>query len=163
MPVIVVMGIIKFILFFSTFLIFSVPASVIDTKHKRIPDLIVFPAIAVLSVFRKICFGDPLVRILLEILLGYLIFIGIRFLTKGKLGMGDAKFAALMGVFIGFPGWFAATGLASLLGLVFAVTGLFSGRIDKNTKIPFAPFLTAGSIAAYFVNYDILLKIQVWM
>ncbi len=163
MPVIVVMGIIKFILFFATFLIFSVPASVIDIKQKRIPDLIVFPAVVVLSAFRKISFGDPLIRILLEILLGYLIFIGIRFLTKGKLGMGDVKFAALMGVFIGFPGWFVATGLASLFGLVFAVIGLLSGRIDKKTKIPFAPFLTAGSIAAFFLNYDILLKIQVWI
>jgi prepilin signal peptidase PulO-like enzyme (type II secretory pathway) len=36
---------------------------------------------------------------------------------------------------------------------------LFSGRIKKNTRIPFAPFLTVGSIGAYFIDYNILLKI----
>ncbi|MCK5201790.1 MAG: hypothetical protein KAR21_25730, partial [Spirochaetales bacterium] len=67
---------------------------------------------------------------------------------------GDVKFAALMGVFIGFPGWFAAAGLASLLGLIFASAGLISGKLNKSSKIPFAPFLTVGSIGAYFINYN---------
>ncbi len=147
------------IVFLATFIIFSVPASIIDIKQKRIPDWIVFPGIAVLLGLRAFSFGDPVIKILLEMIAGFLILFGIRLFTKGKLGMGDVKFAALMGIFIGFPGWFVATGLASLLGLIFAVLGLFSGRINKNTKIPFAPFLTVGSIGAYFVNYDILLNI----
>lgn len=147
------------ILFLITFLIFSIPASVIDIKQKRIPDWIVFPGTAALLGLRAFSFGDPLVRILLEMISGSLIFIGIHFLTKGKLGMGDVKFAALMGVFLGFPGWFVAAGLASLPGLMFALTGLISGRLNKSSKIPFAPFLTAGSIWAYFINYDFLLKI----
>jgi len=147
------------ILFFLTFIIFSIPASLIDIRRKRIPDWIIFPGVIILLAFRVFGFGDPLMRIFLEMIAGSLILFGIRFFTNGKLGMGDVKFAALMGVFIGFPGWFVATGLASVLGLIFALIGLFSGRINKNTKIPFAPFLTVGSIGAYFVNYDILLKI----
>lgn len=148
----------EFIIFTAAFIIFSVPASVIDIKQKRIPDWIVFPGVIVLLCFRVFGFENSALLILSDIILGSLIFFGIRFLTKGKLGMGDVKFAALMGVFIGFPGWFVATGLASLLGLAFAVTGLFFGKINKDTKIPFAPFLTVGSIGAYFINYDILLN-----
>ena len=153
----------KSILFLVTFLIFSLAASVIDIRQKRIPDWIVFPGAAVLLVLRAINFGDPLVRILLEMLSGPIIFFGIRIFTKGKLGMGDVKFAALMGVFIGFPGWFAAAGLASILGLMFALTGQILGRINKSSRIPFAPFLTAGSIGAYFVNYSVLINFQVWI
>lgn len=145
--------------FLTAFIMFSIPASVIDIKHKRIPDWIVFPGIAVLLGLRAFSFRDPTLKILLEMIAGSLILFGIRLSTKGKLGMGDVKFAALMGVFIGFPGWFIATGLASILGLVFASAGLASGKLNKSSKIPFAPFLTVGSIGAYFVNYDILLKI----
>ena len=137
------------------FIIFSVPASIIDIKQKRVPDWIVFPGVAVIIGLRVFCLGDPLMQLLLEMIAGSLILFGIRLLTIGKLGMGDVKFAALMGVFIGFPKWFIAAGLASLIGLLFAVIGLLSGMINTNTKIPFAPFLTAGSIVAYFINYKI--------
>lgn len=92
-----------------------------------------------------------------ELLSGALLFMGIRLITGGKLGMGDVKFAALMGVFTGFPGWFIAAGLASLFGLLFAAAGLLTGRLDRNSRIPFAPFLTLGSIGAYFAA-PILLK-----
>jgi len=137
------------------FIIFSIPASIIDIKQKRVPDWIVFPGVAVIIGLRVFCLGDPLMQLLLEMIAGSLILFGIRLLTIGKLGMGDVKFAALMGVFIGFPKWFIAAGLASLIGLLFAVIGLLSGMINTNTKIPFAPFLTAGSIVAYFINYKI--------
>ena len=147
------------ILFLTVFIMLSVPASVIDIRQKRIPDWIVFPGIVILFGLRVFSFRDPGREILLEMIAGSLILFGIRFFTKGKLGMGDVKFAALMGTFIGFPGWFIAAGLASLLGLVFTIIGLFFGKIHKKTKIPFAPFLTAGSIGAYFLDYTILLKI----
>ncbi len=147
------------IVFLTAFIMFSIPASVIDIKQKRIPDWIVFPGIAVLLGLRAFSFGDPAMKIVLEMIAGSLIFFGIRFLTNGKLGMGDVKFAALMGVFIGFPGWFIATGLASVLGLIFALMGLLFKKLNKSSKIPFAPFLTVGSIGAYFVDYNILLRI----
>ncbi|MDA3938815.1 MAG: A24 family peptidase [Spirochaetia bacterium] len=141
------------------FLVFSIPACIIDIKQKRIPDWTVFSGVTVIIAFRLLILGDLIKIILLELISAPLIFIGIRSITKGKLGMGDVKFAALMAIYIGFPGWFIATGVASLLGLLFAVLGLFSGRLNRNTRIPFAPFLTVGSIGAYFVNYDILLNI----
>ena len=153
----------EFIIFPAVFIFFSVTASVVDIKQKRIPDWIVFPGAAVILGLRVFGFGDPVMRIFLEMIAGALILFGIRFFTKGKLGMGDVKFAAFMGVFVGFPRWFVAAGLASLLGLIFAFAGIISGKLDRNSKIPFAPFLTVGSIGAYIVNYDILLKFQVWM
>lgn len=147
-------------LFLILFLLFSLPASVIDIRQKRIPNWIVLPGIFALFLLRIIIFEDPFQRVLFDMILGFLILFGIRFLTKGKLGMGDVKFAALMAVFIGFPGWFVASGIASALGLLFALLGLTLGRVNKNTQIPFAPFLTAGSIAAYFVDYSDLLTFK---
>ncbi len=145
------------------FLLFSLPTSVIDIRQKRIPNWIVVPGTLVLFVLRILIFKDPFLRVLFEMILGFSILFTIQFLTKGKLGMGDVKFAALMAVFVGFPWWFIATGIASVLGLVFSVIGLYFGRVNKKTQIPFAPFLTAGSIAAYFVNYSGLMTFKVLM
>lgn len=142
------------ILFTVAFLIFSIPACIVDIRQKRIPDRIVFSGLAVLFVIRFFVFGDSAGSISLEMLTGSLIFVVIRLLTKGKLGMGDVKFAAFMAVFTGFPGWFIAVGSASVFGLFFAITGLISGRLNKSSKIPFAPFLTVGSIGAYYLNFN---------
>jgi len=144
-------------IFFILFISFSVPACVTDIKHRLIPDWSVFPGIIVLFTLRLFMLHDAPLLIAAELLSGALLFMGIHRITGGKLGMGDVKFAALMGVFIGFPRWFIAAGLASLFGLLFAAAGMLSGRLDRNSRIPFAPFLTLGSIGAYFAA-PILLK-----
>lgn len=150
------------IIMLTVFILFSFSASVIDIKHKRIPNSIVFSGVAVLFLFRFCSYSDSIIRIFVDMISGFLILFVIRFFTKGKLGMGDVKFAVLMGVFLGFPKWFIAAGLASFLGLLFTVIGLFFGKVNRDTKIPFAPFLTVGSSIAYFINYSILFESLVW-
>ncbi len=147
-------------IFFIIFLFFAGSACVTDIKHRRIPDWSVFTGIAVLSALRLFMFHDAPLIIAAEVSAGPLIFMGIRLLTKGKLGMGDVKFAALMGVFTGFPGWFTAAAFASFSGLLFALSGIAAGKLNRNSKIPFAPFLTAGSIFASFINPVLLGKIS---
>ena len=110
------------VLFLTAFIIFSVPASVIDIKQKRIPDWIVFPGVIVLLGFRVFGFDDPAIKILSDIILGSLIFIGIRFFTKGKLGMEDVKFAALMGVGLC---WFPRVVYCSWISLSFGIDVCF--------------------------------------
>lgn len=143
-----------------SFITFSFPVCVIDIKDKRIPDWSVFPGIIVLSALRFFMFGDSAGEIISDMLTGSLLFIAVRFFTKGNLGLGDVKFAALMGVFNSFPGWFFATATASFFGLIFALTGIFSGKLNRSSKIPFAPFLTAGSIITFFLNLTLLPKIK---
>ncbi len=151
------------ILFLGVFIVFSIPACLVDIKRKRIPNWTVFRGAALIFVMRLFIFGDSPGRVVLEMLTGFSIFLLIRLLTGGNLGMGDVKFAVFMAVFAGFPGWFIATGLASVLGLGFALTGLISGKLNKNSKVPFAPFLTVGSIGAYLLNCYILSDFKVWI
>ncbi|RKX85909.1 MAG: prepilin peptidase [Spirochaetes bacterium] len=141
----------KNFVFFITFLIFSIPSSVIDFKQKRIPDKIIFPGIIILTGFRIIFFEDLLSIVALKVITGPLIFLLVYLFTHGKLGIGDIKFAALIGVFTGFPGLLVAIGLASLMGLVFSVIGLIAGTLQLTTKIPFAPFLTLGGFLTFLI------------
>ena len=130
------------------FLLFSIPACAIDIKHRRIPNLTVFPAILMLTVLKLIC-RIPLSCFLPGLFAGALVFYAIRIFTGGRLGMGDVKFAALMGLFNGFPHWFTAVLTASIAALLFILPGVITGRIHADTKIPFAPFLTLGSLLAF--------------
>ncbi|MCD6398137.1 MAG: prepilin peptidase [Spirochaetaceae bacterium] len=134
------------------FLVFSIPVCIFDIKYKRIPNWIVFTGTVFLFAVRFFYFQDSPVSMLINMLSGGLMFYTIRFFTKGKLGMGDVKFAAFIALFLGFPLFFAAVAVASFTGLVFAVAGLAICRINKSTKIPFAPFLTAGSIIVSIIN-----------
>ncbi len=146
------------VIYFFPFIIFSGVACVTDIRYRRIPDWIVLSAVITLSVFRIFLSDDSEGRILPDILAGPVIFMAVRLFTKGKLGMGDVKFSALMGVFNGFPEWFFATAIASFLGLLFAVAGLITGKLNKKSRIPFAPFLTAGSMGAWFAGPFLLQK-----
>ncbi len=140
--------IISFIIFSSI----SAAASFSDIKHLRIPDILTISGtISLLSVKLAITVENPF-NTACGILSAVILFMTVRLLTGGKLGMGDVKFSALMGIFLGFPGWFTAAAAASAAGLVFALAGIVSGKMHRDSKIPFAPFLTAGSIAAFFLN-----------
>ena len=39
-------------------------------------------------------------------------------MSKGKIGLGDAKLSAVMGLFLGIEGWLIAMFMASFFGLV---------------------------------------------
>ena len=150
------------ILFLSAFLTVSLPASVIDVKYRIIPDWCIISGSAVFLFLRLFISRDVPGMIFLDMLSGFSLFMAVRFATGGKLGMGDVKFAALMGVFLGFPGWFVALSAASFLGLLFAAAGCIAGVLNKTSRIPFAPFLTAGSVGAYLLTPLILRKMAVY-
>ncbi len=148
----------RHILILLFFIVFSLPVCVTDIKYRRIPDWCVISGTAVLFALRLFLFKEPSARLLLYIIPGPLLLMAVRLITKGKLGIGDVKFAAFMGIFNGFPGWFVALGFASLSGLLFALAGLGTGKLNRRSRIPFAPFLTAGSIGAWFAGPFLLQK-----
>jgi leader peptidase (prepilin peptidase)/N-methyltransferase len=66
------------------------------------------------------------------------------------LGLGDVKFASAAGFWIGWQGVPLMVLSASLAGLVAAAVGaLRSSRLDLRAKLPFGPFLCAGTLLAW--------------
>ena len=134
----------------AVFIMISIPVCAIDIRHRRIPDWAVLPGIGVFFILRVFIAGDYPVIVFWEMSAGAIIFSVVYMITRGKLGVGDIKFAALMGIFTGFPGWFYAVATASVLGLIIAAGGWLLGYLNRESKIPFAPFLVAGSLGAYY-------------
>ncbi|MDR2184325.1 MAG: A24 family peptidase [Treponema sp.] len=66
----------------------------------------------------------------------------------GGLGFGDVKYAALLGYALGPERYCVFLAAAALSGLLIYITGTFFLNWDRETKLPFAPFLSFGALAA---------------
>lgn len=88
-----------------------------------------------------------------EALLGAAIGAGVllllRRLSHGGLGLGDVKYAAAFGVWLGVQGTMLALLLAFALGAVLALLLLACGRLQRGSALAFGPFLSAGAYLSY--------------
>lgn len=75
-------------------------------------------------------------------------FLLLRFLSRGGMGLGDVKFAAVLGLWLGVQGTMTAVFLAVLAGGVAALLLLLEGR-GKDSEIAFGPFLAMGAYVSY--------------
>lgn len=76
-------------------------------------------------------------------------FILLWFITKGKgMGLGDAKFAFLMGLILGYPNIIVACYLAFLTGALYGVILILLRKKKLRAHIPFGPFLVLGTVIA---------------
>jgi leader peptidase (prepilin peptidase)/N-methyltransferase len=93
-------------------------------------------------------------------LLGGLFFGGILFLaallSRGGMGGGDIKLAAMIGVFTGLQGSITAFVMSSLAGGLWALSLLITKKADRKTAIKFGPFLALGGWLAFLYGEIIL-------
>ena len=82
---------------------------------------------------------------------GFFIFRLVRVLSSGGIGGGDAVFSGFMAVLTGFPGWFLAVISAAAGALIYSLFVLKLSVSDRRTRIPFIPFLAAGTLAVLTV------------
>lgn len=126
---------------------------VIDARTHRLPNRIVLPTLAVLIALVGI---DALATgqngSLLGAIIGMLVLGGLyavlRALSRGGVGGGDVKLAAVIGVVLGWHGWQAlAVGAASafVLAALYALTLMSMRRANRSTRIAFGPWMIVGA------------------
>ena len=136
---------------------------VIDLEHGLILNKIVYPALAVallLSIFFTIFL--PQVGIVPHIGraaigggIGFVVFLLIALVSRGGMGFGDVKLAALIGLATGYL-VVAALIMGMILGGLAAVI-LLGFKIKKRKEaMPFGPFLAVAAIATLLWGSNIL-------
>ena len=139
------------------FLIFgiSISISVIDIKTLTIPNSLIGFFLA-LSIYPVILNSNIKDNIFGFLLMG-VFFAAVLLVFPGSFGGGDVKFAAAIGILLGFELSIVALETAlvtgSLIGLVYVV----KSRRGFKIKMPFAPFLSAGVFVSLMYGRDILL------
>ena len=80
-------------------------------------------------------------------------------MSRGGLGEGDVRLSPLLGMYLGWlnPG-LALVGLfyGFILGSVIGIMMMIMGKADRQTQLPFGPFLAAGSVMAIFYGQNLI-------
>jgi leader peptidase (prepilin peptidase)/N-methyltransferase len=144
----------------------SVALTLIDLDHRRLPDAIVLPsypvALALLALATwapgSSATGGDLVRALI----GGAAMFGVYFLLvlvyPRGMGFGDVKLAGVLGLYLGWAGWsqlVVGWFAAFLLGGVFALVLLATGRAGRKSAVPFGPWMLLGAGVGLLGGADI--------
>jgi leader peptidase (prepilin peptidase)/N-methyltransferase len=133
-----------------------VALSAIDVERRILPDLIVLPSFAVVLVAHVALQPDRALELVAGSL-GASLFLFLALLAyPAGMGMGDVKFALLLGAMLG-----KAVAVGLMLGMVAALVPSVvllarHGLAARKMGIPFGPFLALGSVAALFWGPELL-------
>jgi leader peptidase (prepilin peptidase)/N-methyltransferase len=124
----------------------AVPVVIIDVRCRRIPDVIVVPAVVVALLLRAVWGGSAWTALLLWAALAGAMLLVPAVIRPDGMGMGDVKLAVLLGACLG-----ALAGLAVLLALVTGAVGggvwaMRHGTPLREATLPFGPFLVGAAL-----------------
>jgi leader peptidase (prepilin peptidase)/N-methyltransferase len=138
---------------------------IIDAQHKTLPNRVTLPAIgigAILLAVAALGTGEwpPLGRAALAAVVLFVVFFVLVMISPRSIGMGDAKLAALLGLYLGWLGTSVLVlGIAAgfVVQAVLALVLLVTRRIGLRGELPFGPAMLLG--AALVIGWsDALLR-----
>lgn len=141
---------------------------VYDFLYYIIPDEAVFLAILATAAFHSSRFFyeffltsnanfELIINPFLASVFAFSFFLTVFLVSSGKwMGFGDVKYAALMGLILGFPDIAVGLFLSFFLGAIIGLSMIALKRKEISSEIPFGPFLVSGTIAALFFGKDII-------
>ncbi|MCL6596500.1 MAG: prepilin peptidase [Firmicutes bacterium] len=133
----------------------GIAASAIDLKVRRIPNVLLAAAAAILAAVLAV--GG--MRGYLAAVEGAALLSAFGLLVavvgRGGMGMGDVKYLTLVGAALGPRGGLVALYATMLTGGLYAIALLATGRARKGMRIAFAPFIAAGSMVGAVLGPEV--------
>jgi leader peptidase (prepilin peptidase)/N-methyltransferase len=145
---------------FLTLTAMSIALALIDLDTKRLPNVIVLPALVagiLLLGVAAVVRGD-LVALAAAAIGGaglFLFYLLLALVKPGAMGMGDVKLAAVLGLYLGFLGWgnlLVGAFAAFVFGGVFGLALMLMRRANRTSQIPFGPWMIAGAWVGVFAG-----------
>ena len=136
---------------------------VIDLEHGLILNKVVYPAMVVALLLALV--PQPHLTLMIEPgiasaalggAIGFGIFLLIAIVSRGGMGWGDVKLAALIGLATGFPLVFLSIIMGAILGGIVAVALVIAKKRKRRQTIPFGPFLALAAMITLLWGSDIL-------
>ncbi|MER6358227.1 A24 family peptidase [Streptomyces sp. NPDC001634] len=137
----------------------AVLLATVDFAAHRLPDVLTLPlaaaALALLGVAAVLpgADGSWTSALLGSLVLGACYF--VLFLISKGFGFGDVKLAVVLGAVLGWYGWaivLVGTFAGYLFGALYGIGLMLAGRADRTSRIPFGPFLLAGTLAGVLLG-----------
>ena len=135
----------------------------IDLEHGLILNKVVYPGMVVallLALYPWPWLNESIaMRVAYAALgggIGFGIFLLIALASRGGMGWGDVKLAALIGLATGFPLVIVAIIMAAILGGIVAVALVIAKKRKRRQTIPFGPFLALAAMVTLLWGSNIL-------
>jgi leader peptidase (prepilin peptidase)/N-methyltransferase len=136
---------------------------VIDLEQGLILNKVVYPGMVVallLALYPLPWLSEPMgMRIAYSALggaIGFAILLLIALVSRGGMGWGDVKLAALIGLATGFPLVFLSIIMGAILGGIVAVALVIAKKKNRRQTIPFGPFLAVAAMVTLLWGSNIL-------
>jgi leader peptidase (prepilin peptidase) / N-methyltransferase len=134
----------------------AVPLALVDLKVLRLPDPLVGTAFlggAALLATAAVTTADTgrLLRGGWAALACGVVYLLLALVPRSQLGFGDVKLGAVLGLYLGWSGWFAvaaAVVLAPLVNLPLALGALLTRPEGRKTSIPYGPAMLGAALVA---------------
>ena len=139
----------------------AVVLTVIDLRHRRLPDLLTLPAYPVALALLGVAAlalpggGHRFLVALIGLAVAWLLFLVLALISPAGMGGGDVKLSGVLGLYLGWLG--AAALMAGLLGafLLAAVTGvglIAARKATRKSQLPFGPFMLTATLAVIAIS-----------
>lgn len=125
-----------------------VTAAAVDIHHRIIPDAVVLTGLVAGMLLAALVSWQSLKLGLAGFVAAGAVMLLIALLSRGGMGGGDIKLAALMGLYLGPRSVGVALMLAFLAGGLVGIALLASGLKGRKDAIPFGPYLAFGGVVA---------------
>jgi leader peptidase (prepilin peptidase)/N-methyltransferase len=134
----------------------SVALALIDLDVRRLPNAIVIPSYPVAAVLLALASWNPggtsdwaaLLRAGAGCVVMLVVYTVLVLINPSGMGLGDVKLSGVLGLYLGWFGWAAlVTGwfAAFLLGGLFGLGLLVTGRAGRRSRVPFGPWMLLGA------------------
>ncbi|MEQ1736713.1 MAG: A24 family peptidase, partial [Rhodoglobus sp.] len=138
----------------------SIALALIDLDTKRLPNVIVLPALLAGILLLGVA---AVVRGDLPALIGagvggaglFAFYLVLALAKPGGMGFGDVKLAAVLGLYLGFLGWgnlLVGALAAFVFGGVFGLLLLIARKAGRKSAIPFGPWMILGAWLGVFAG-----------
>jgi len=131
----------------------SIALSLIDLDVHKLPNAIVLPSYLVALVLftaASVLSADfsALIRAAISMAILGIAYFALAVIYPKGMGLGDAKLAGVLGIYLGWVGWgavFVGALAAFLLGGLYGVILILTKRANRKSGIPFGPWMAAGA------------------
>jgi len=128
----------------------------IDIEHRIIPNRLVVFGLAAGLVMGLLRPDAGIVFMAKGLLTGFGALFAVAVVSRGQMGFGDVKLAAVMGMFLGWQEVLLAIFLAFLAGAVYGIFLMVVMGKGRKTAVPFGPFLAGATILVYLWSEQII-------
>ena len=128
-----------------------------DLKYLEIPNIFLYAFIGV-ALISSLILGEPtIISMLMALVISMIFFGGQILVSKGEwLGEGDLYIGLGMAILFGWQLLLVALIISYLIGGITASILLLTKKVQRKSKVPFAPFLVLGAFITMIAGNEIL-------